>query len=45
MSLSGGTVINPLPNDQTVDGELIHWYNSIPGAAEYPNSTRAVAPI
>ena len=24
MTLTGGTVINPLPSDQTVDGELIH---------------------
>lgn len=45
MTLTGGTVINPLPSDQTVDGELIHWYDTVPGPAQYPNSTRAVAPI
>lgn len=46
MTLSGGTVLNPLPSDQTVDGELIHWYDTVPGATEYgAESTRANAPI
>lgn len=46
MQLSGGTVVNPFPDDQTVDGELIHWYDSVPGPNQYTTEPiRANAPI
>ena len=38
MTLSGGTAANPYPTTQTVEGEEIRWYNTIPGATEYPNA-------
>ena len=38
MTLSGGTVANPYPTTQTVDGEEIRWYDTVPGATEYPNA-------
>ena len=40
--------MHPFPDDITVDGELIHWYDTVPGPTEYasdPNPTRFTAPV